>query len=166
VPQTSAYGLRLGRTALGKRVSLPAGERPAAAGTGPSSPALGSRAWTSTRSNPRDMAILVEIINGIGYATRRRIDFLHVPVPMSRKKASSFAPLSQWRRLPGPRLYLGLIHFDDRVGDAERIADAPRHRQLRDRQRMRLGAAPIPAAFWVCSRAIGRRHSRFLETGR
>jgi hypothetical protein len=75
---------------------------------------------------PEDMAMLVEIMNGIGDAVRRRLDFLHAPVPKPRSDAAYFAPLAQWRRRPVTRLYLGLIHFDDRVGDAERIAAARR----------------------------------------
>jgi hypothetical protein len=75
---------------------------------------------------PKDMAILVELMNGIGAATRRRIDFLHAPVPKPRSDDTYFSPLSNWRRRPETRLYLGLIHFDDRAGDAARIAAARR----------------------------------------
>jgi hypothetical protein len=79
---------------------------------------------------PKDMAILVELMNGIGDATRRRIDFLHAPVPKPRNDDAYFAPLAGWRRRPETRLYLGLIHFDDRAGDAARIAAA--HRVIAD----------------------------------
>jgi hypothetical protein len=79
---------------------------------------------------PKDMAILVEIMNGIGDAVRRRLDFLHAPVPKSRTDHSYFAPLAGWRHRPETRLYLGLIHFDDPAGDAERIAAA--HRVIPD----------------------------------
>jgi hypothetical protein len=75
---------------------------------------------------PKDMAILVEIMNGIGNAVRRGIDFLHAPVPKPRSDDTYFAPLSRWRQRPETRLYLGLIHFDDREGDVERIAAARR----------------------------------------
>jgi hypothetical protein len=75
---------------------------------------------------PEDMAILVEIMNGIGDGARRRIDFLHVPVPKPRTDDAYFAALAGWRRRPETRLYLGLLHFDDRQGDAARIAAAKR----------------------------------------
>lgn len=75
---------------------------------------------------PADMAILVEIMNGIGDAAHRRVDFLHVPVPKSRTDNAYFAPLSGWRRRPETRLYLGLIHYDDGEGDAARITAARR----------------------------------------
>jgi hypothetical protein len=70
------------------------------------------------------MAALVELMNGIGAAVRRRVDFLHAPVPKPRGDDVYFAPLAAWRRPPEARLYLGLIHFDDRAGDAERIGAA------------------------------------------
>jgi hypothetical protein len=79
---------------------------------------------------PKDMAILVDIMNGIGDAVRRPINFLHAPVPKPRTDDAYFAPLSGWRRRPETRLYLGLIHFDDRPGDAKRIAAA--HRVIAD----------------------------------
>ncbi|MBV8723208.1 MAG: hypothetical protein JO277_13740 [Candidatus Eremiobacteraeota bacterium] len=79
---------------------------------------------------PKDMAILVELMNGIGAATRRRVDFLHAPVPKPRSDDAYFAPLADWRRRPETRLYLGLIHFDDREGDTARIAAA--HRAIPD----------------------------------
>ncbi|MBI3708130.1 MAG: hypothetical protein HY246_10700, partial [Proteobacteria bacterium] len=75
---------------------------------------------------PKDMAVLVEIMNGIGGAVRRRIDFLHVPVPQPRSDEAYFAPLLQWRRRDETRLYLGLIHHDDEAGDRRRIATARR----------------------------------------
>jgi len=75
---------------------------------------------------PKDTAILVEIMNGTGRAVRRHIDFLHVPVPKPRSDHAYFAPLAGWHQRGETRLYLGLIHFDDRAGDAERIAAARR----------------------------------------
>jgi hypothetical protein len=79
---------------------------------------------------PKDMAILFEMLNGIGDSVQRRIDFLHVPVPKGRSDHAYFAPLSGWYRRPETRLYLGLIHFGNRSGDTERIAAA--HRVIPD----------------------------------
>ncbi|MGA9866431.1 MAG: hypothetical protein WBQ75_08320 [Acetobacteraceae bacterium] len=73
---------------------------------------------------PRDTAILVEVMNGIGAAVRRRIDYMHIPVPRNRDDDAYFAPLRDWRRRDGTRLYIGLIHHDDEAGDARRIAAA------------------------------------------
>lgn len=75
---------------------------------------------------PADAAILVEMMNGIGTAVRRRIDYLHIPVPKERTDDAYFAPLRDWRRRDGTQLYLGLIHHDDEAGDQRRIAAAKR----------------------------------------
>ena len=75
---------------------------------------------------PKDAAILVEMMEGIGAATKRRIDFFHIPVPKERSDAAYYAPLSKWKRPAGTKLYLGLLHFNDAAGDRARIAAARR----------------------------------------
>lgn len=76
---------------------------------------------------PKDAGILVELMNGIGEGVRRRIDFLHIPVPKDRTDDAFFAPLKDWRRGPETRLYLGLIHHADADGDRKRIEAARHH---------------------------------------
>lgn len=71
---------------------------------------------------PKDAAILVEMMNGIASATGRRIDFFHIPVPKGRTDEAYYGPLEKWRRPQGTRLYLGLLHHDDEAGDRARIA--------------------------------------------
>ena len=73
---------------------------------------------------PRDMAVMVEMANGLREALRRRIDFLHMPVPRDRADAGYFAPLAGLRGFDDSALYLGLIHHDDREGDRRRIEAA------------------------------------------
>jgi hypothetical protein len=74
---------------------------------------------------PKDAAILAEIGQAIAARVRRRVDFLHLPVPRERDDAAYVAPL-RGLRLPAPtRLYLGLIHHGDREGDRRRT-DAAR----------------------------------------
>ena len=73
---------------------------------------------------PKDTAILVEMMNGIGAAVRRPIAFIHIPVPKPRTDNAYFAPLRTWQRRPETQLFLGLIHHDDEAGDATRIAAA------------------------------------------
>ena len=73
---------------------------------------------------PRDMAILVEMGNGISAALNRRLDFLHAPVPKDRTDRAYFRPLKGLNLPPGAELILGLIHYDDADGDAARIAAA------------------------------------------
>ena len=76
---------------------------------------------------PRDSAILVEMLNGIAATTKRRIDFFHIPVPKDRTDDAYYAPLKDWKRPAGTKLYLGLLHHDDDAGDKARIAVAQRH---------------------------------------
>jgi len=73
---------------------------------------------------PRDTALLVEMLEGIAAATRRRIDFFHIPVPKGRTDEAYYAPLKAWKRQAGTKLYLGLLHHDDDAGDRTRIAVA------------------------------------------
>lgn len=75
---------------------------------------------------PQDSAILVEMMNGIVAATKRLIDFLHIPVPKARIDEAYYAPLRSWNRPAGTKLYLGLLHHDDDTGDKARIAVARR----------------------------------------
>ncbi len=72
---------------------------------------------------PKDMAVMVEMTRGLQSQLRRRVDFLHLPVPKDRSDDGYFAPL---RELPlsGTTLYLGLIHHADADGDRARIAAA------------------------------------------
>lgn len=76
---------------------------------------------------PRDAAILVEMMEGIAAATKRRVDFLHIPVPKDRTDDAYYAPITAWKRPDGIKLYLGLLHHDDDAGDRARIALARRH---------------------------------------
>jgi hypothetical protein len=73
---------------------------------------------------PKDTAIMVELVQGITKAVRRPIHFIHLPVPRSRTDAPFFEPL---RTLALPReteLLLGLVHLDDDDGNRARLAAA------------------------------------------
>lgn len=73
---------------------------------------------------PKDTAILAEIGQAIAARVRRRVDFLHLPVPRERDDAAYFAPLRALRLPERTRLYLGLIHHGDEAGDRRRIDTA------------------------------------------
>ena len=73
---------------------------------------------------PKDAAILVEMLEGIAAATKRRIDFFHIPVPKERTDEAFYAPLKDWKRPAGTELYLGLLHHADEAGDKARVAVA------------------------------------------
>jgi hypothetical protein len=67
------------------------------------------------------------MMNGIVAATKRPIDFLHIPVPKDRTDDAFYAPLKDFKRPKGMKLYLGLLHHDDDAGDKKRVAVARRH---------------------------------------
>ncbi len=73
---------------------------------------------------PQDMAVMVELANGLGGAIARRVDFLHLPVPKNRTDAAYFRPLTGLAFGTDTALYLGLIHHDDPQGDQARIKAA------------------------------------------
>jgi hypothetical protein len=74
---------------------------------------------------PRDMSVLVDVARSIRRSLRRRMDFLHLPVPRDRTDDAYFRPLTGLET-KGIALYLGLIHHADRDGDLARIATARR----------------------------------------
>jgi hypothetical protein len=76
---------------------------------------------------PKDAAILVEMLEGIAQATTRPIDFFHIPVPKERTDEAYYAPLRIWKRPTGTELYLGLLHHNDEAGDRARVAAARKY---------------------------------------
>jgi hypothetical protein len=79
---------------------------------------------------PRDTALMVEMVNAIVAQVRRPIQFFHLPVPKSRTDDAYFAPLEKLKLGKETELYLGLIHHNDAAGDAARLAAARRHTQV------------------------------------
>lgn len=75
---------------------------------------------------PKDTTILVELTRGLMSRLRRRMDFLHLPVPKDRTDDGYFAPLGGLALPADTDLYLGLIHHADAAGDRARIAAAGR----------------------------------------
>ncbi len=79
---------------------------------------------------PKDAAIMVEIVNRVAAGVRRPIQFFHLPVPQPRLDDGFFAPLDRLQLRPGTELYLGLVHHDDAAGNAARLAAARRHARV------------------------------------
>jgi hypothetical protein len=71
---------------------------------------------------PKDAAILVEMMEGIAAAAQWPIAFFHIPVPKERRDEAYYAPLKRWKRPAGTELYLGLLHHNDEAGDRARVA--------------------------------------------
>jgi len=73
---------------------------------------------------PKDTATLVEIMNSIGSGLKRRLDYVHFPVPKDRKDEAYFQPLTNLDLDPDTEIFVGLIHYGDPEGDQLRIATA------------------------------------------
>ena len=75
---------------------------------------------------PKDMGVLVEMTNAIVERSARRVDWMHMSVPVDRREAAYFAPLARLRRPPETALYLGCVHPGEEAGNAERLTQARR----------------------------------------
>ena len=76
---------------------------------------------------PKDAAIMVEMVNRIVAGVTRPINFFHLPVPKARSDDAFFTPM-KGLKLPGEtELYLGLIHHNDAAGDDVRLAAARKY---------------------------------------
>lgn len=75
---------------------------------------------------PRDMARMVEVANAMTHAVQRPINYIHMPVPISRIDEAYFAPLESLKF--ANELYLGLVHAGDGVeGTRKRMAVARKY---------------------------------------
>jgi hypothetical protein len=75
---------------------------------------------------PKDAGNLAAFLRGLLSAAPRRIDFVHLPVPVERDDAEYFVPLQDVRVPEGTDVYLGLVHHEDGVEGAERRIAAAR----------------------------------------
>jgi methionine synthase II (cobalamin-independent) len=74
---------------------------------------------------PADTGALVGMANALTASVARRIDWVHLPVPIERDDADYFAPLAGLVINQQTHLYLGLVHHEDGVAGAlGRIAAA------------------------------------------
>ena len=77
---------------------------------------------------PVDAGNLVRFANLLAEASTRRIDWIHLPVPIERDDDAYYAPLDDLHLPAETELYLGLVHREDGAAGAQRrIAAALRH---------------------------------------
>jgi hypothetical protein len=77
---------------------------------------------------PRDSARMVEIANAMTRSIGRSLDYVHMPVPISRDDDAYFAPLAGLALAPKTEVYLGLLHAGDgEEGAARRMQAASRY---------------------------------------
>lgn len=74
---------------------------------------------------PEDTALLVRVANGINARLIRKLDWIHLPVPIERTDDAYFAPLKHLTLFEHTELFLGLLHLDDgEEGAAKRVTAA------------------------------------------
>ena len=74
---------------------------------------------------PSDCAKLTEVANAVSAGLRRRLDWVHMPVPRDRHDDAYYQPLAGLELQESTDLYLGLVHMTDgAAGTARRIAAA------------------------------------------
>ena len=75
---------------------------------------------------PRDMGRMVEVANAMTTAVQRPINYIHMPVPISRTDDAYFAPLKNLKHRG--ELYLGVVHAADGVeGTKKRMGVARKY---------------------------------------
>jgi hypothetical protein len=75
---------------------------------------------------PESLANTVAVYNRLAGRVARRIEYVHMPVPIARSDDAYFAPLDGLRLRPETTLYLGLVHEKDGVEGTKRRIDAAR----------------------------------------
>lgn len=69
---------------------------------------------------PRDLSVCVALANSASEVIARRLDWVHMPVPIDRSDEPYFQPLANLRLSPATQLYLGLLHKEDGIDGARR----------------------------------------------
>jgi len=76
---------------------------------------------------PKNMGLMVRLANALARSVKRRIAWIHMPVPRPRSDDAYFQPLADLKLKPDTSLYLGLVHFTDGTDGAKsRISAAKR----------------------------------------
>ena len=75
---------------------------------------------------PKDLAVGIEIANGIFSRLTRPLRYLHLPVPHDRADADYVRPLGDLALPAGASFYLGCVHPGDEHGNAARLEQAQR----------------------------------------
>jgi hypothetical protein len=74
---------------------------------------------------PRDTTVIVTLANAVIAGLRRRLHWMHLPVPIDRTDVAYFVPLRELALPVETQLFVGLVHEADGVlGAASRVAAA------------------------------------------
>ena len=77
---------------------------------------------------PEDLSTCIRTLNELKAQIDRKINFIHVPVPINRKDEEYFKPLTKWETEENQDFFLGLIHEEDGfAGNLARIGTASKY---------------------------------------
>jgi hypothetical protein len=77
---------------------------------------------------PSDASAMVRLTHSMLEHISRRVEWVHMPVPIERDDDAYFEPIGDLRLPEDTELYLGLVHFEDGAeGTQRRIDTASRH---------------------------------------
>ena len=75
-----------------------------------------------------DLGKMVSLANLIAANAGRRVDWMHMPVPVARHEDAFFAPMKELKLASNTELYLGVVHATDGVeGTKRRMAAAAKY---------------------------------------
>jgi len=74
---------------------------------------MNNRHW----KEPNDLGMCVSVANAVSLQMMRRIDFVHMPVPMNRVDDAYYAPLGHLILPPETEIVLGLVHDGQNLKD-------------------------------------------------
>jgi hypothetical protein len=75
---------------------------------------------------PLDTAAVVGLANETAARAGRKLDYVHLPVPVGRTDDAFFAPLQDLKAGTAAEIYLGLVHLSDGIPGARRRIEAAR----------------------------------------
>jgi hypothetical protein len=76
--------------------------------------------------DPKDMTKLVNVSNELVKNIQRSLNWIHMPVPITRTDGDYYKPLADLNLPTQSKLYLGLIHYSDGSDGAEKRINAAR----------------------------------------
>ncbi len=109
---------------------------------------------------PADLGLSVRMAKLAIAQAKRRVDWVHMPVPMNRNDDAYFGALREWQS-DDTEVFLGLIHFQDGVEGSLARAGVARRYLEKFRANNAAWAAAVVKPFQKCSAFTVRLPSSF-----
>ncbi|MBV9324460.1 MAG: hypothetical protein JO352_11790 [Chloroflexi bacterium] len=70
---------------------------------------------------PADTGLVVQLANQVAGHLVRPLNWIHLPVPLTRGDDGYFAPLENLQARPDTEVYVGLVHHHDGISGAQQL---------------------------------------------